>query len=137
MFPTRKLWEEHEFGQHRLDRTFKCSDCSASLDTLEELRMHFKKLHQTTFTNTQFKIVASSSEQRTPHAVDSEECPLCLCIPGKSRRNFVTHLGRHMEGIALAALPRESTSDSGADSDILTEPDLHSEGGIIVAGTIQ
>jgi hypothetical protein len=57
-------------------------------------------------------------EQRKPHEAISLSCPLCLCIPGKSRRNFIKHAGKHMENIALAALPRENGSDSEPDSDL-------------------
>jgi hypothetical protein len=67
-------------------------------------------------------------EQRKPHEAASLVCPLCLCVPGKSRRNFVTHVGKHMESVALAALPRENGSDSESDSDIgstITTSDVH------------
>lgn len=39
---------------------------------------------------------------------ENEECPLCHVMLGKPRREFVKHVGRHMEEIALMALPRDN-----------------------------
>jgi len=48
---------------------------------------------------------------------DSFECPLCLELtePGKSAT--LVHFARHMEDIALAALPREVESEDGTDEE--------------------
>jgi hypothetical protein len=74
-----------------------------------------------------------------PLPIDLDSCPLCLEVPGESRRNFATHVGEHMEAIALAALPREEDftgSDlesmaSGVSSTVyrreLTEPGQEGE----------
>ena len=48
--------------------------------------------------------------------IEVEECPLCRSVLGKPRREFVKHVGRHMEQIALMALPREATDDSDTES---------------------
>lgn len=53
-----------------------------------------------------------------------EECPLCRVIPGKSRRAFVKHVGRHLEEIALMALPRDNVEDSDEES-TTTEQELN------------
>ena len=44
--------------------------------------------------------------------VEDNECPLCRIVVGKPRRAFVKHVGRHMEEIALMALPRDVEEDS-------------------------
>lgn len=59
------------------------------------------------------------AEQRQKQEAEIQQCPLCLCTPGKSQRNFVAHVGKHMEAIALAALPRDDRSDS--DSEVNSE----------------
>ena len=119
-FPTRKLWEEHEFSQHRVDRSWNCSECPLGFGTPEEWRAHLDGVHRLQFNDGQFQVAASMAEKRTSQAVDSQQCPLCLRIPGKSRRNFITHVGKHLEGIALAVLPRENLSDSEADQESST-----------------
>ena len=47
-----------------------------------------------------------------------EQCPLCCSTPRGSRRVFVNHVARHMEQIALLALPRATEeSDDEAERD--------------------
>jgi hypothetical protein len=58
-----------------------------------------------------------SSRQYLPIAPEELKCPLCLKSSWTSQRKFVTHLGRHMEDIALASLPTDVGSDSNAGSD--------------------
>lgn len=59
--------------------------------------------------------------------IEVEECPLCRSVLGKPRREFVKHVGRHMEQIALMALPREATDDSDAESACTAQEDLSHE----------
>jgi hypothetical protein len=42
-----------------------------------------------------------------------------MCLKGamKTQKEFVTHVAKHMESIALAALLREADSDTGSESD--------------------
>ncbi|KAH9210359.1 hypothetical protein DL95DRAFT_465858 [Leptodontidium sp. 2 PMI_412] len=118
-FPTRNLWEEHEFNHHRIIHSWKCFNCaddgSPALDNFTSpgvLREHFLKYHGWSYTDSQFQSVADSAELRKQMPFEDQQCPFCLCIPGSSRRQFATHVGKHMEDIALAVLPREDDSDS-------------------------
>ena len=54
--------------------------------------------------------------QTQPRPIETEECPLCRIVLGKPRRAFVKHIGRHMEEIALMALPRDTEEDSDESS---------------------
>ena len=47
---------------------------------------------------------------------EEEECPLCRVVLGNPRRAFVKHVSRHMEDIALMALPRNADEDSETSS---------------------
>ena len=49
---------------------------------------------------------------------EDDECPLCRTVVGKPRRAFVKHVARHIEEIALMALPRnvEEGSEEGSVS---------------------
>jgi hypothetical protein len=117
-FPTRKLWEAHEFDHHRFDAVICCSVCPSKFPTKDEIQTHLRAKHKKLLEMKKaLGISLGLREQRQPQEATSLSCPLCLCIPGKSRRNFVTHVGKHMESIALAALPRENGSDSESDSD--------------------
>lgn len=57
--------------------------------------------------------------------VEDAECPLCRTVVGKPRRAFVKHVARHMEEIALMALPRniEDDSEEGSVSTDRTSPE--------------
>jgi ankyrin repeat protein len=60
--------------------------------------------------------MARAAEKEKPKDLSNTSCPLCLVIPGGTRRSFMTHVGKHMEEIALAALPREPDSDDECNS---------------------
>jgi hypothetical protein len=116
-FPTRKMWEEHEFNRHREKAGWGCPECPSNFPTLAESYDHLEEFHKLSRDGQQFHNVAQTIVRRQPDFTNLE-CPLCMCIPGESRRNFVTHVGKHMEGIALATLPRGNASDSDSDSDL-------------------
>jgi hypothetical protein len=83
---------------------------------VNEWRAHLNGLHSIEFADAQFQHAANVAEEVSPYLIHYQECPLCLCTLGNSRREFVTHVGKHMESIALAALRRGSDSDSEASS---------------------
>jgi hypothetical protein len=66
------------------------------------------------------------------HKVQPIHCPLCLQTLAEDGSGSWLHFTRHMEEIALAALPPVATSDvdSATDSDLNSNPDL-----VNVAGT--
>ncbi|KAG4432689.1 hypothetical protein IFR05_011838 [Cadophora sp. M221] len=109
-FATRKLWEEHEFGKHRLNRYWACSTCQHKAKSPEDWRTHLLQAHNFPLSDSQYVLDARLVEVQEPVPIESLSCPLCLEIPGKSQRHFATHVGKHMEGIALAALPRDEES---------------------------
>jgi hypothetical protein len=113
------MWETHEFDHHRSDTVLCCSVCPSSFQTEEEIETHLRAGHETLSEKggNARGILFGFYEQRKPHEAKSLSCPLCLCIPGKSRRNFAKHVGKHLESIALAALPRENGSGSESDSE--------------------
>ncbi|UPX16282.1 uncharacterized protein EKO05_0006691 [Ascochyta rabiei] len=55
-------------------------------------------------------------------AWEAVKCPLCLHYTGNGRSTVLTHFARHMEDIALIALPL--TIDSDADSDCSIESEF-------------
>jgi len=49
---------------------------------------------------------------------ESVTCPLCLAATESGKSHTLIHFARHMEDIALAALPREVESDAESDGDV-------------------
>jgi hypothetical protein len=62
-----------------------------------------------------FVTAVSAARVTAQKPVINEQCPLCLKCGWASVRAFTTHVGRHMEGIALASLPKNDETDSEAD----------------------
>lgn len=71
-------------------------------------------------------IFFSPPRSKIPGLLVHSQCPLCLSFVGLTRRAFSTHVGKHMEKIALTALPPEmefgtkseaELSDDGASTD--------------------
>lgn len=68
------------------------------------------------FIGPQLPAARNIAYQTKPRPIETEECPLCRIVLGKPRRAFVKHVGRHMEEIALMALPRNTEEDSDESS---------------------
>jgi hypothetical protein len=77
-------------------------------------RTHLNEKHGIKFSDTHFQHAAKVAEEASPRPIHSQRCPLCLCTLDNSRREYVTHVGKHMGSIALAALPRESDSEESS-----------------------
>jgi hypothetical protein len=114
-FPTRKLWSDHEFSVHRQRQSFTCYQCYQELETDEIFRQHLDGAHSMQLNHKQFVAAVSAARVTAQKPVIDEQCPLCLECGWASVRAFTTHVGRHMEGIALASLPKNDETDSEAD----------------------
>jgi GATA zinc finger/KIX domain len=128
-FHTRKLWSEHEFSEHRLDRFLKCHDCSEEFMDEDEFIEHLKDSHRNRASGSQLLAIISAAKTSVPTAIDSQKCPLCFQDGWKSQRNFAAHVGRHMEEIALACLPKdaEGEDESTDGEDKLQDQAVHDQ----------
>jgi hypothetical protein len=117
-YPSRKLWAEHEFTEHRCHNFFQCHDCWETFMIEREFTQHLVQKHQYGSLNrTQLLATLSAAKKSTPEPIASQRCPLCQEEGWGSQRSFITHVGRHLEEIALSVLPRDVDSDSEAESD--------------------
>ena len=139
-FPTRAEWAEHEFSKHRITCSWGCPECAERCGSETEWTQHLDLYHQRTFSGPKGQIAKEMALTTRVKAIEDEECPLCRVVLGKPRREFVKHVGRHMEEIALMALPQDddekcevhSTDTDGASSPPLV-PTVH-ELGIKIMG---
>ena len=115
-FPTRKLWSEHEFSEHRHSSIWHCPLCSTVFHSSRDFEDHLSIDHTYSATSMSFHLMLNAAETTKIEPIEEQPCPLCKVIPRKSRRDFAKHVGRHMETIALAALPRASGDDSDESS---------------------
>ncbi|KAG8531244.1 uncharacterized protein KY384_004602 [Bacidia gigantensis] len=118
-FAFREEWAKHEFSQHRYQTRWICPECETSLRDPAAWRQHFMEEH----THDEAAIEGSSVETRlcealqvTPGLVETEQCHLCHNFSTPNKRNFIAHVGQHMEEVALLAIPRLEMDDEGNSS---------------------
>jgi Clr5 domain len=116
-FPTRKIWSEHEFTHHRFREILKCHLCSSTFPTENHLIEHLQQKHGLTQQHSRLLAISLLANSRDSTLAKDVRCPLCLQGGWSDQRKFVTHLGRHLEEIALSVLPREVDSDSNESSE--------------------
>ena len=126
-FTTRAAWADHELTEHRHDMMWNCPECSEKFASTSDWEQHLHEMHQRIFTGPQLHAARSTASQVQPRPAETEECPLCRVVLGKPRRTFVKHVARHMEEIALMALPRSIEKDSEGSSDSTDQISLLSE----------
>ena len=122
-FPNRAAWAEHEFNEHRVRKLWICPECPKECPSLTTWEVHLREQHRRIFSGPQWQLAQRMAYRPQERPVEVEECPLCRNVLGKPRRDFVKHVGRHMEEIALMALPRETTDDSDAESAYTAQED--------------
>lgn len=133
LFTTRTEWFKHEMDTHR--RRWRCMQCSSGASNAEfhraaELRDHFAKVHPGRATAAQIAVLVDACELPIK-TFDRSACPFCSDWEPRSAENntkeFSRHLARHLQQLAVDALPRvveglvirdPASSDGGADSDL-------------------
>jgi hypothetical protein len=129
MFDSKRAWAEHELQNHR--RIWTCQICKrrdfCNSDTLE---LHLKHAHCTAKGVCKTgSIVLPDSQQM--EVILAAECPLCdldsALRPGNVHvsqnskitvtiRQFMNHMAKHLEHLALFSLPKDFVDGSNASS---------------------
>ena len=104
-FQSRSSWADHEFEEHRLNRYWACPECSRKSYSILDWEHHLDDVHNLKFFDSDLVAARKNACHISPKRAEEEQCPLCQVILGKPRRAFVKHVSRHMEDIALMALP--------------------------------
>jgi hypothetical protein len=120
-FPDRKSWAQHEFSCHRSDVIFKCDDCDRELTNEAAFFAHVEEYHVAKPSNTQLLALAAAAREIRHHPANEQLCPLCLQNGWQDERKFITHVARHMEDIALGAVPRNDDTDTDTDTEAITQ----------------
>ncbi|KAF4628213.1 hypothetical protein G7Y89_g9937 [Cudoniella acicularis] len=139
MFRSRNEWFAHELENHR--REWVCQFCQhPAFSSLSEFSKHMKSLHKAVLASSPLEALILQSEEPVDK-IASTACPLCddweasvkrtqanldsLVPPSESTASetlygkpklFRRHLGRHMEQLALFALPPNDTEDLDNES---------------------
>lgn len=115
-FQSRSSWADHEFQEHRLNRYWACPGCSKKSCSIPDWEHHLDDVHNLKFFGPDLLEARKNACHISPKRAEEEQCPLCQVVLGKPRRAFVKHVSRHMEDIALMALPSNAEEDSETDS---------------------
>ena len=76
---------------------------------------HLESYHKIMTNQPDFEAIVESLKEKGPQVFVDRSCPLCCNTAGDTPMKFAQHVGKHMEAIALAALPQGSDSDSDSD----------------------
>lgn len=115
-FPTRKLWANHEFSEHRVEKVWHCMKCADVFVEVNLWRKHLGSRHGIFFSAVKFQSAAALAVKKMPGLLEHTQCPLCLDSVEPTRRAFATHVGKHLETIALTALPPEINYDTESEA---------------------
>jgi ankyrin repeat protein len=119
-FSFRHEWFEHELVTHR--KVWRCDRCFETFMSAVDFRKHLERDHEGShLAENQLNILTKKCEQCRTH-LSPFECPLCDAWgKGLQRLNgggdnivvtleeFERHLGKHLETLALFAIPRWSS----------------------------
>lgn len=94
---------------------------------LQPYNCFYRECHfnTTAFTNLQTWKNHLEFEHNCGPAWEAIKCPLCLDLTGDGKSAILTHFARHMEDIALLALPAAVESDAESDTSIDTPFDIN------------
>jgi hypothetical protein len=92
----------------------------------EDFRKHLQQIHSKLFTVSQVEDAVNAVARTVFQPAREQKCPFCLTVPGDTKRTFASHVGKHMQDIALAALPLFADSDSD-DASLRTDRSQESE----------
>jgi ankyrin repeat protein len=85
---------------------WRCNLCKETFETQEVFRGHMIAVHENEITTSQVEEVMSTSKRLVPCTIATQLCPFCLTAPSEAQAGFASHVGKHQQEIALAALPR-------------------------------
>ena len=111
-FASRHDWAEHEFVHYREKVSRLCIECDFQSSDAEQLQQHASESHAN---------LLMTDLQKVTKWISREKCPFCLSNPAFSHKQLVSHVGKHMQEVALAAIPISALTSEKEDSDLAHE----------------
>jgi uncharacterized membrane protein (DUF2068 family) len=126
-FTRRHKWIEHETHFHL--KVWKCNlGCNQDFISTNDMRNHFTEVHGfRDHTDGHLLALSLQVQRETPKQL---LCPLCHDKISSLRR-YNKHVARHLEQLALFAIPRDSLEDEDIDDDV--EDDLSEDNEVQVS----
>jgi len=129
LFENRLQWFDHELQNHRT--VWNCQLCGDQRTSMDDLEFHLRDQHALPLTAGQLRVLARQGGV-PPQRLPASSCPLCdyeeilrdrLGISNLSDNVTIkpeqlrSHLGRHLEQLALFVLPKSALMHEGEDAD--------------------
>jgi hypothetical protein len=113
MFHSRHDWWDHELLDHRKE-WFCTADCQQTFKSQTTFEKHVRDTHSITSGHQIGALIDMC--HRPVDEVTEEQCPLCFETLS-STKQLCRHLARHLEDLALFALPRDKDDEGEDDLD--------------------
>lgn len=110
-------------------RVWTCPfDCSTTFDTSASFRTHLVEAHKSTTASNSIDALIFSHQTIDMHRMEGK-CPLCHEVDIKTTRQYRSHVGNHLEQLALFVLPETSDEEHSEDEPdkLAAENDLDEE----------
>lgn len=115
MFTDRQSWARHELDHHLSVLTYHCSLCSKILHDEREFWSHSQEKHGISPSALRTVALAKCQRRQQPD-FSLVVCQLCSKEGFASNQDYATHAGKHLEEVALIALPPTEEDDSEDDT---------------------
>ena len=104
-----------KFHRNQFEAKWTCTICKATFKEQRSFEDHLESFHRIFVDQPIYENLIAVARRIGPQVFIDQSCPLCYEMAGETPTNFAKHVGKHMEGIALAVLPQGSDSDSDSD----------------------
>lgn len=107
LFSNLQQWFDHEFQNHRVYIRWNCryEDCQGAFDQPNLYLDHLSQAHGEQPVHEPEDKILEATRVRLPRPVQDELCVFCSQRSFKSRDEYETHVGEHMEEIASFVIP--------------------------------
>lgn len=115
-YESRHRWFNHEVQCHR--RVWSCpGHCEEVFQDSDSFEAHVRDHNEQDIPTAQLKTFVDMAARHPDRLHTKSECPLCA-LPVVGATSLEKHLGRHLESLALFALPQlDSDSISASESE--------------------
>ncbi|KAH0541224.1 hypothetical protein FGG08_004280 [Glutinoglossum americanum] len=76
-YSSRKLWADHEFSQHRIKKTWACSDCPRVFSDSGHFQRQINETHGNVYRYARLEALIVAAEKRIPHTYEASICNAC------------------------------------------------------------
>ena len=94
-----------------------CFNCQFESSTSTDWLDHLAECHQQKLFGSLASAAIATACRKIVKPVEEEKCLLCDKYPSSTRRALIAHIGKHMEEVAMMALPKDHMNDSDYSSE--------------------